>query len=148
MSHVLRVINEISKKTLYIKRTLQNVDDLTAWAKANGFKNLDDMHVTVAFSRTPIDWDKIGASRETITVSSGKRFIEQLGDEGAVVLRFESSQLQQRWKQICDAGASWDYPSYKPHVTISYDGSGLDLKIIQPYQGVLKFGPEELSEIE
>jgi hypothetical protein len=152
MSHVLRVLNEC-KKTLYIQRKLLNADDLIAWAKANGFKDIEspnEMHVTVAFSRRHIDWDTVGNSCDTVAIPPGQdqRSVQELGAEGAVVLRFESTQLQQRWKQIYNDGASWDYPSYKPHVTITYNGRGLDLSKILPYRGPLVFGPEEFAEIK
>jgi hypothetical protein len=75
------------------------------------------------------------------------RSIMPLGDEGAVVLMFDCPGLVQRHQQLHDIGASWDYPEYQPHVTVSYDGAPDDLSAVQPYQGDLVFGPEQLAEI-
>jgi len=64
------------------------------------------------------------------------------------VLRFESQALTDRWQQIVDAGASWDYEDYKPHVTISFDAPDIDVDSIEPYAGELVFGPEIFAELK
>lgn len=137
-------------RTLYVHRKLLNRDELIAWAKAQGFATTldDEMHVTVAFSKQPFEWDKVSPDGEPVIVVGGKRGVEELGDEGAIVLRFESRQLQADWQRYRDAGASWDYPGYKPHVTITYDGGDVDLSKVKPYRGELRFGPEVMEEID
>jgi hypothetical protein len=62
------------------------------------------------------------------------------------MLHFDSKELTQRWQQICDAGASWDYSEYQPHVTISYNATNVG--DIEPYTGQLVFGPERFAEIK
>lgn len=141
------------KKTLYIQRALRNADDLVAWAKKAGFETAlpaDDMHVTLAFSKEPVDWDKVPRSDLPIMrVTGGKRSIERLGPDGeAVVLRFESDELNARHNEIRSAGASWDWPGYKPHISISYNGGSVDLDKIIPHDGVLEFGPEAWAEVK
>jgi len=140
-------------QTLYVRRPLKDADDLIAWAHRVGFiKTLapDDMHVTIAFSKIPVDWSKIEAVDNTITLgSSGDyRSVESLGDKGAVVLCFDSPNLQERWRELCDAGAVWDYPTYRPHVTITYDGGAVDISTVEPFLGPLEFGPEVFEEIK
>lgn len=144
------------KRTLYVSRRLKNAGDVVAWAKAQGFATtLDpaDMHVTIAFSKTPLDWnaapdgfdfENVPAAKDQI---DGRRSMQRLGDKGAVVLRFESSDLLKRWQQFRDAGAVWEYPSYQPHVTITYDAGAVDLGSVEPYAGPLEFGPERFAEI-
>lgn len=73
--------------------------------------------------------------------------MEALGDGSAIVLRFSSSDLHHRWREFRAAGASWDFPGYKPHVSITYDGAGMDLSKIKPFDGELRFGPEVFAEI-
>jgi hypothetical protein len=145
------------KRTLYVSRKLKNADDVVSWAKAQGFtKTLlpDDMHVTIAFSRTPVDWNGApdGFDFETVPPADqqrdGHRGIERLGDKGAVVLRFESPDLLKRWQQFRSVGASWDWSGYKPHVTITYEGADVDLTKVQPYRGKLEFGPERFAEVD
>ena len=139
-------------ETLYVHRPLKNADTVIEWAKSQGFTSTlspDDMHVTVAFSRDPLDWDAVGDHFDEIRVGDGrgKRSVKPLGDKGAVVLKFASPELAQRWQAIRDAGASWDYPGYQPHVTITYDGAPGDLDAVEPYSGPLIFGPEHFDEI-
>lgn len=145
------------KRTLYVMRPLLNADEVVAWAKGQGFgKTLtaDDMHVTVAFSRDKLDWGDAGDSFDDVIVPAasdqkdGARSIKRLGDQGAVVLRFESTDLAKRWQQFRDAGASWDWPSFQPHVSITYDGDGLAIEDMVPYDGPLEFGAEQFAEVD
>jgi hypothetical protein len=142
---------ENGMKTLYVNRPLINATTLIEWAKSVGFKTTlpgDDMHVTLAFSKTPVDWDALTPESQNVAVEGGGRKIERLGEQGAVVLRFDSPELTKRWKEICAAGAAWDWPEYKPHVTISYDAVDLDIESVQIYDGPLDFGPEQFKEVD
>jgi hypothetical protein len=136
-------------KTLYVHRPLLNYAAVVAWAKANGFASTlnDDMHVTVAFSRQPVDWSKVKPQQDTITITNGDRSLAKLGATGdATVLHFDPSKLVGRWNEFIDAGASWDWPDYKPHITISYQAGDVDS--IAPYDGTLVFGPEVFAELK
>lgn len=134
------------ERTLLVKRKLINSDDLVFWAKLNGFPTTipeDDMHVTVAFSKNPLEWPE--PDTNNVVVAGGSREMALFG-EGAKVLCFESIELQTRWQILKDLGATWDYGSYVPHVTITYADAN-DRSSVYAYAGVLIFGPEEFSEI-
>lgn len=142
-----RVGKATQSNSLYVRRNLtkSSAKDFIAWAKSQGFTNITptkDLHVTIVYSKGAKP--SIGDSYDSVQFSNvNGRAVEPLGDKGAVVLRFRAPELEQRWKQAIDAGATWDYPSgYKPHVTITYDGGGIDLSTVIPYQGTLAFGPE------
>jgi predicted nucleotidyltransferase len=131
---------------LYASRPVTNAADIIAWAKSQGFKTTlpaEDMHVTVAYSSTPMDGAKVGEAAESLTVDGGKRSVEPLGDKGAVVLKLSSKDLSARWQQYRDAGASWDYEGYTPHVTLTYDGKDMDLSKVEPYAGPVTLGAEK-----
>lgn len=140
------------KRSLYVSRNLTNADAFIAWAKAQGFAKTipaSELHVTVAFSKRKVDWTKIVPDAEPLVIKASKnRSVEPLGTEGAVVMLFNSPELQARWKAIRDAGASWDYPSYRPHISITYDGGDIDIDTVEPFPGELRFGPEVFAEIE
>lgn len=130
---------------LYVQRKLMNPDPFIAWAKEQGFLKVlapEELHVTIAYSKEPVLWAAAGDSVDKLQNSEGKRSVSALGDGGAVVLKFTSQELQTRWKEFKDAGASWDYEGYTPHITISYNGEGINLATITPYTGVLELGPE------
>ena len=44
-----------------------------------------------------------------------------------------------------ERGAKWKHEGYKPHVTISYDPTGMDKAT--PWTGPIHFGPERFEEI-
>jgi len=149
--------NDAAPRTLYVSRKLLNASEFIAWAKGQGFETTtpaDDLHVTIAFSRTPVDWMKMGDNwsdngKGGLTVpAGGARIVEPLGDKGAVVLLFASSSLSWRHEEMIRNGASHDFSEYQPHVTITYQKpDGLDLKKVEPFRGKLEFGPEIFAEV-
>ena len=137
-------LGKATEPGLYVHRplTADSAAEFIAWAKAAGFPSVttaDELHATVVYSRAPVDLEPEGGE---ITASGGSRIVKPLGDKGAVVLGFDSPLLTDRWQRAKDAGAAWDYPGYQPHVTITYDGEGVDLDAIEPFTGDLVFGPE------
>jgi phage-related protein (TIGR01555 family) len=150
------LLADASPRTLYVSRKLLNADALIKWAKAQGFKTtvpVDEMHVTVLYSKTAVDWMKMGsgwdqdAEGKLKVPPGGARLVEALGGDGAVVLLFSSSPLSWRHEDMVRNGASHDFEDYQPHVTITYDGDGVDLATVEPYRGELVFGPEIFAEI-
>jgi hypothetical protein len=146
---------DASPRTLYVSRKVLNASEIIAWANGQGFKSTllaDDLHVTVAYSRTPVDWMKVdedwnASDKGDITIApGGPRVIERFGE--AVVLAFQSWRLSYRHAAIKEAGASWDHEDYQPHITISYGGAPGDLSKVEPYQGQIHLGPEIFAEVD
>lgn len=140
---------------LYISRPLKNKAAFTRWARSQGFTDIvDDLHVTVLYSRTPVDpFDLPGdwssdESGELRVRQGGPRKVEQLGPKGAIVLRFANRYLSYRNADLIEAGASSDWPEFTPHVTITYNGAGVDLDKVEPYTGELLFGPEIFERLD
>lgn len=141
------------KRSLYVSRPVVNAADIVAWAKAQGFAvtvPAEEMHVTIAFSRAKVGWDEVPAQTGELAVrTTGKRVVKPLGDKGTVVLQFESATLKGRWQEFRDAGASWDWPGYKPHITVTYEvADGFDVSKVEPYAGPIVFGPEVFAEVD
>jgi len=139
-------------RTLYVERKLLNAPQLIAWAKNQGFAVAvppEEMHVTIAHSKVPLDWMKANVASSRIVVpEGGPRIVEPLGDGGAIVLLFRSPELEARHAEICAAGAVWNFPTFQPHVTITYQGAqGVDLSKIEPFTDELEFGPELFREM-
>lgn len=135
------------QRTLYANRALLNSAAVHKWATLQGFKSAlpgDELHVTIAYSKDKLAWPAKRGGK--LKIAGGRRSIEKFGD--AVVLRFSSGKLQDRWQELRDAGASYDFASYKPHVTITYElPKGLELDDVAPYRGELVFGPERFEPI-
>lgn len=148
-----RAANDAAPRTLYVSRKVQNVDEIKAWAKSQGLPELqDDLHVTIIYSRTAMDWIKAGNASEwgekdgKLTIApGGPRAIEPLGDRTAVIL-FASSELYWRHKRIIEAGAAHGYDDYQPHISLT--GEPVDLAGVEPYRGKIVLGPEIFEEIK
>jgi uncharacterized protein len=141
---------DAAPRTLYVRRDVLNAEEIIAWAKSQGFKTtlpVDDMHVTVAFSRQPVDWMKVGQSwtDEIEVPAGGARLMDRFGE--AKVLLFVSSELSWRHEEMKREGASWDHPEYQPHITISYDADSPAVGDIEPYRGKIVLGPEIFEEV-
>ena len=133
---------------LYVSRPLRNVAAIKRWAAEQGIANVDDdLHVTVLYSRTPVDPFALGSSwNEVLTIpEGGPRAVQQLGEK--VVLRFSSDDIEWRHRSMIERGASHDYPEFLAHVSIA-DAEGVDIEAVEPYTGELVFGPEIFREIE
>lgn len=149
-------------RTLYVSRPVVNTDDIIEWAKSQGLKSMlssDELHVTICYSKEKFVWGDLKPSKEKLTVAAIKpddkdppvRQMEMFGKEkNVLVLQIESDELHKRWQEFCDEGASYDFPEYKPHITITYNGNDVDVDIdkIEPYQGKIVFGPEKFKKIE
>lgn len=138
-----------NRSSLYVYRPLIDTHELIEWATLQGFPSIlepDDLHVTVCYSKVPVDWNAIQQDPLSLYVGlSGKREIKRFGD--AIVLTFSSQALQSRWQQFQDIGASWDHEQYNPHVTLSYDPN-FDITNVEPFQGPLQFGGEVFQQIK
>lgn len=145
-------IRKASPKTLYVHRPVLNGQEIVDWAKSQGFKTTippEDLHVTIAFSKDKVAWDDVDPmdSFDTLRLAPDKnRKMDRFGE--ASVLRFEDKDLESRWQNFLDAGASWDHDGYKPHLTISWQGDWSDPEFDpKPYTGVIELGPEVWEEV-
>lgn len=150
-----KAITDAAPRSLYVSRKVINGAEIIEWAKSQGFESTvpaADLHVTVAYSRNPVDWMKVGESwsgdgkGQLKIAPGGARLIDKFG-EGAVVLLFNSSELAWRHVTIVEAGASWDWPDYQPHITFTYEPGSVDIDKVEPYRGAIELGPEIFEEL-
>lgn len=171
-----RVRFNAAPMTLYVRRDVLNAEEIRKHYRKQGIKFMtpaDEMHVTLAYSRTPVDWLKIdpdwyaGTGEFTIP-EEGARVMSLFGRDTikrVLVLQFSSSQLSWRFEDFRRAGASWDFPAYEPHVTISYDVEQSwgnlwrspgdteptwqeKLRALKPWKGPIVLGPEIFEELD
>lgn len=142
-------------RPLYVSRRLLNAGALRAWARSAGFTSAladAEMHVTIAFSRAPVDWQAIPPDTKPLTIEltqDGDQHVKMLGT--AAVLRFTAPELEARWRAFRQAGASWDHPGYQPHVTLTYQPPArwpTPPERMEPYHGPLRFGPERYKALD
>ena len=142
-------------RPLYVSRKVVNRRDFERWAEAQGIELLDDLHVTIAFSRASVDWMAVRA--EWNVDKDGRMHIEPGGPRDlavqgvapqpeVIVVEFNNTSLQWRHEDLCEAGASWDFENYQPHVTVAL-AEGVDVSELEPYRGPIVLGPEIFEEL-
>jgi hypothetical protein len=113
------------------------------------------MHVTVMYSKVPVDWLEVGADEwprlnekgQLVIRAGGPRVMERFGK--AIVLAFANTDLAYRHEEIRRrTGAEWEFEDYTPHVTITYNAPSFDLLHMEAYQGEIVLGPEIFEEIK
>lgn len=143
--------NDAAPRTLYVRRDVINRAEIERWARSQGFTDVvPDLHVTIAYSRTPVDWFKVGTSwSPKLEISEGgPRQMERLGGDGKyVALLITANELVWRHREIVENGASWDWPDYQPHISVQIGGD-VDLSKVEPYQGKIVLGPEVFEEVK
>lgn len=146
---------DAAPRTLYVSRKVTNAAEIIAWAKGQGFKTTlpaDDLHVTVIYSRSAVDWMKAGQDTwnddGTLLIAPGGPRVVSRFDGGAIVLEFSSAALSWRHMDLKRIGAETTYPDYSPHITITYDPGDVDPDKVQPYQGKIALGPEVFAEVK
>lgn len=143
---------DAAPRPLYVSRKVKNAAAILKHYAEQGIGNLieaGDMHVTITYSRDPVNWMAIGAAwNSRLTVEpGGPRIMEAFGpDRDTAVLAFASSDLTWRHSEMLGNGASWDWPDYQPHVTIAYEFAG-DIEQVKPWLGAIELGPEIFETI-
>lgn len=129
-----------TKKTLYVNRPVTNAKEILKWAKDQGITDLikaDELHVTVAFSKTKVSWDKFTPDSNGVDLALENAKVEKLGD--AIVIKFANKDLKKGWQKYIDGGASWDYETYQPHISVSYTADQ-DISKVGSFSGKVSLG--------
>ena len=104
-------------------RPLINSSDLFNWIDQSNLKGTDvkNFHVTLAYSSALVDWDRevFSPRNDVIEIDNGHRSLE-IFDGKLLVLEFESALFQNRWRELKEGGASWDFDKFTPHVTLKF----------------------------
>lgn len=136
--------------SLYVSRPLTPASAARVydWCAEQGIKNPvppELLHVTQVHSSTaapglkPLD--------TLLDVPEKSRYLTSLGKDGkALVMMIRSPEMQARFKEAAAAGASYDFPQYVTHITLSYDASGgPDWMMIDAPEFPIQLGPEEFK---
>lgn len=150
--------NDNTRGTLYVSRPVTNAKAIDDWAQAQGIRQrtaLADLHVTIAYSRRPLLWPAPDKTPLTIAAQSvaglgAQREVKPMGDDGALVLAFDSSDLYRRWRFFIERGARWDHATFAPHITLTYNAGAMRKKIddIKPYTGPIVLGGEKFAVVD
>lgn len=127
---------------VYIARKVRAEDAkrLLKWAEGKGITDLldaSDLHVTVVYSRADFDADALGDDDDEVSVRV--KGVKRLKD--SLVLTLDAPKIVARHKKAREQGASHDFKSFQPHITLSNNGAASELPDDFPAMTV-KLGPE------
>lgn len=108
------------------------------------------LHCTIVYSKTDIEWEAAGKIDEHADIVGFEIFKtrSQDTDENVLVLLIKSKYLDARHEESNELGASYDFPEYKAHITLSYNVGDFkidnlpvpdfDIEIVEEYVRPLK----------
>lgn len=85
----------------------------------------EKLHTTIVYSRKTVDLFPASGISEPAKLVDVEKWDTKYGSTIVGVL--ESDYLHSRFDDAMDAGATYDYDDYKPHVTLAYDSSINDI---------------------
>ena len=143
-------VTDAAPQPLYVRRDVLNGADIQEWFKGQGLETTlepSDMHVTICYSRTPVDWMAAGQSfSDKVEIGAGgPRMMDRFGD--ATVMLITNWEIEGRHRALRDMGASWDHAEYQPHITITYR-TDKPINEIAPYRGPIILGPEIFEALD
>jgi len=85
--------------------------------------DMSTYHITVIYSRTPVPSAEnySGSSANQMAKVSGYEVFPTKNDGKCLVMRLEFPFAETLNRQLTAEGATSDYDTYKPHMTIAYD---------------------------
>jgi hypothetical protein len=127
-------------------------DRLREYAAANNLPNPVTakerrLHVTVIYSRVGAP---IQAQPELVHLARPVGFDIFSSSEGAnaLVLRLSAPTVEARHRQLMSTyPLTYDYPTFKPHITLSYDVGKLDPGTLPLFQEEILLGAEYVEEL-
>lgn len=108
---------------IFIERPVLSVEPILFMASQLGItvQKPQDLHVTVMYSRTAVSWcHPVFLPDPSLLWLQPQAFVfDRFGpDNSILVLKIDSRELQERHRQLCAAGARWDFETYQPHITL------------------------------
>ena len=103
--------------------------DITRWMRDNGLRKKEPrarMHITVIGDKEyNFPWNPATFS-PPLEIDPSSYKIQKF-DHGSIVLSFSVPELEKRHEQaIKDHAIQWDFPTYQPHITLSYDPTSMN----------------------
>jgi hypothetical protein len=127
----------------YRKLNATSIEYLHDWSQVNKIPNAlrpVDYHCTVVQSDVPIPGY---AADPTMVMLDPKTFGVQMLNQ-ALVITFRSDALEEQWQRAMNLGAQSKWPTYVPHITLSYQiPVEFDLTVFKPPTSYLILEREE-----
>lgn len=113
-----------------------NIQDYAIKNKIPLFEGFDQLHCTIVYSKKWVGdvIEVIGRYPTPIVVPPERCTIARLGrGMEYLVIKMESPELTARFNHFRDTyGTTTDFPNYVPHVSLTANNSGVDLRRLPP----------------
>jgi hypothetical protein len=137
-----------------VKYSAQTKAWIMEYMKTNKIPNpliSDDLHSTVLYSTTQVDFPALGVLSEPMSIDASNIHLELFGEEDAdkraLVMTFESEWLTERHELAMSLGGTHGFPDYLPHITLSYDAKFFDYAKLEKPQGVIQVASEYIDDL-
>lgn len=113
----------------------ETVAELKKWCKRNNLpiqdKVFDDMHITISYSRKVFPFKQEELIDDLSKWNVKPIEFDVFGTEDTskyLVLKVKCKKLSDRWQHYMDQGASYDFETYEPHISLvkGYEGTKSD----------------------
>lgn len=132
------------------KVSKKSQDQIEKWVQDTlGLKTYIDpseYHITICYSRKPVPLAETEAGKRDMTATPiGLTVFETkiMKEKYCLVLKVESEQARKIHEKLIKAGATFDYPTYTPHITLLYTNDKPDFE-----ESLIPKFDIELDEIE
>jgi hypothetical protein len=108
-----------------VKFQQETIDNIVEFQLKNNIPNPvppEDLHSTIVYSRVNIEWTPV--SNINLRVNTDTSVLETWdtrSGSSCLVWHYYSPFQHQRFKEAMSHGATYDFPEYKCHITLSYD---------------------------
>jgi hypothetical protein len=154
---IIKEADEITSTGTYaaVKFDNETKKAITDYITSNGIQNgvnPEKLHCTLLYSRKYLpDYEPLG-DIDPPWIGTAKSFdVWDSSDKTSrcLVLEFECPELQERHKTLMDQHeATYDFPEYKTHVTLSYNIGDLDHTALPPFEEQLTIVSEYGEDLD
>lgn len=88
----------------------------------------EKFHTTIVYSRAAVEWTPAKDLEDEEVEAKGFTVFDSRDGQKCLVLLLDSEYLNTRFDLAMERGATYDFPDYKPHITLSYDIGHFDTK--------------------
>jgi hypothetical protein len=133
-------------RSLCLTRPLLNIGPVFEWLDSVGVRKAippDQLHMTLATVRTPVDWTGLVPKDDVLTIPAGLKTV-QIFAYTIKALTFGHPDVKARHEELVSMYPEMDHHLLRPHVSL-YKGGRMPRTC---YEGELVFGPERAEEFD
>lgn len=130
-------------RSICLVRPLVNQRNVLEWLMGMGVRKTipqDQMHLTMATVRDPVDWTGLTLRDDELVIPAGEKPV-QIFAYTIKALTFGHPDIASRHQELLKLFPNMDHPVLRPHVSL-YKGGRMPKGI---YNGPLVFGPERAT---